>query len=196
MGDDFGVQAGEHVPGEVMYEYLTAYARKWDLPKRVSLRTTVTIVEKLEDDQRGHWRLTIQSPTSSLDDNSAKSIVIAKKLIASTGITNNPHQPSFAGREQFDASIVHSAALGREQGRLFKNPDVRTVAVLGGGKSAYDAVYLAACAGREVIWLMRRSGRGPAWIFPPYTNIGPFKARREVRYTFLGSLSGHTDASV
>ena len=158
-----------------MHEYLTAYARKWDLLKRINLRTTVTIVERLENDQGSCWRLTMQSPTSS------ESTVISKKLIVSAGITNNPHQPNIAGIVQFDAPIIHSAALGREQKRLISDPDVKTVAVLGGGKSAYDAVYLAASAGRQVLWLMRRSGRGPAWVFPLYTNIGPFKVRRDVR---------------
>jgi cation diffusion facilitator CzcD-associated flavoprotein CzcO len=181
MGVDFGVQVGEHVPGQVMHDYLTAYAKKWDLPKRISLRTTVKSVEKVEDNQGHHWRLIIRSPLSDFGDDPVESTITTKTLIVSTGITSNPHQPTMAGREKFDAPIVHSAALGREQGRLFEDPDVRTVAILGGGKSAYDAVYMAACAGREVVWLMRRSGRGPAWIFPPHTNIGPFKAWREVR---------------
>jgi cation diffusion facilitator CzcD-associated flavoprotein CzcO len=196
MGDEFGVQSGEHIPGEVVYRYLTAYAKKWDLPKRISLRTTVTVVEKAEDNQGGYWRLNMRRPTSNLDDSPTEFIVTTKKLIVSTGITSNPHQPNFDGIEQFDAPIVHSAALGREQGRLFKNPDIRTVAILGGGKSAYDAVYLAACEGRTVVWLMRRSGRGPAWIFPPHTNIGPFKAWREVRKTCPKSLSTSANASL
>lgn len=106
----------------------------------------------------------------------------------STGITHNPHEPGIAGREQFDAPIIHSAALGLEQGRLLDDPGIKTVAVLGGGKSAYDAVYLAASAGRTVLWLMRRSGRGPSWVFPPYTNIGPFKVRREVCVKLSGSI--------
>jgi cation diffusion facilitator CzcD-associated flavoprotein CzcO len=196
MGEEFGVQDGEHVPGQVMHEYLAAYAKKWDLPKRISLRTTVKTVEKVEDDHGGHWRLTIRSLMPHVDDGPAESIITTRKLIVSTGVTNNPHQPSIPGGEQFDAPIIHSTALGREQGQLLENSDVRIVAVLGGGKSAYDAVYLTACAGREVVWLMRRSGRGPAWIFPPHTNIGPFKAWREVRETSLELLSGRTDAPV
>jgi len=180
MGDDFDVRAGEHVTGEVMHEYLNAYARKWDLPKRIDLRTRVTMVERLEEDGGSRWRLAIQSP-SAMDGNLAESTIMSKKLVVSTGVTNNPHRPNIAGMELFDAPIFHSAALGREQKRLLSDPGVRTVAVLGGGKSAYDAVYLAASAGRQVLWLMRRSGRGPAWVFPLYTNIGPFKVRRDVR---------------
>jgi cation diffusion facilitator CzcD-associated flavoprotein CzcO len=181
MGNEFGVQIGEHIPGEVMHEYLKAYAMKWDLPKHISLRTTVTTIEMIEEDQRGRWRLTMRSPMSSLDSDLVDSTIITRKLIVSTGVTNSPHHPIIAGSRHFDAPIVHSADLGREHGRLFKNPDVKTVAVLGGGKSAYDAVYTAACEGREIVWLIRRSGRGPAWVFPAYTNIGPFKAQREVR---------------
>ena len=196
MGDDFGVQVGKHVPGHVVHEYLTAYAKKWGLPQLISLRTTVSSVQKVEDDHGGHWRLTIHSATSDHDENPAGSTMRTRKLVVSTGVTNNPHQPGIAGAEAFDAPMVHTAALGREQERLFKKPDVGTVAVLGGGKSAYDAVYMAACAGREVVWLMRQSGRGPGWIFPPHTNIGPFKVLREVRETCVALLSDRTDASV
>jgi cation diffusion facilitator CzcD-associated flavoprotein CzcO len=194
MGEEFGVKNGEHVPGQVVHEYLTAYAKKWDMPKRINLRTTVRIVERIEDDQGGHWRLVTRSSGSDSDENPAESTITTRKLIVSTGVTSNPRHPSFRGGEQFDAPIVHSAALGQEHARLFENPNIRTVAVLGGGKSAYDAVYMAACAGREVVWLMRRSGRGPAWVFPPHTNIGPFKAWREVRESCLKLLTLQTDA--
>ena len=180
MTDDFGVQAGEHVPGEVVHEYLEAYAKKWDLPKRIGLRTTITTIEKLEGDQRGCWRLKAQSPMSTTDGGVVDSTIISRKLIVSTGVTNNPHHPSIAGSQNFDAPIIHSADLGKEHSPLFKDPGVKTVTVLGGGKSAYDAVYTAVCEGRKVLWLMRQSGRGPAWVFPPYANIGPFKARRDV----------------
>jgi cation diffusion facilitator CzcD-associated flavoprotein CzcO len=172
-----------------MHEYLTAYAKKWNLPKRISLRTAVIAVEKAEDDQGGHWRLTIQSRMPEFGGGPAESTIATRKLIVATGVTNNPHEPDITGRGQFDAPIIHSAALGLEQGRLLDDPAVQTVAVLGGGKSAYDAVYLAASAGRNVVWLMRRSGRGPAWIFPPHTNIGPFKVLREVRDRPLEVLS-------
>ena len=47
-------------------------------------------------------------------------------------------------------------------------------------KSAYDVVYMFAAAGREVEWIVRKSGKGPAWVFPAYANLGPFKAVREV----------------
>jgi cation diffusion facilitator CzcD-associated flavoprotein CzcO len=189
MGGEFGVGEGEHVPGPAVHEYLTAYAKKWNLPKRISLRTAVIAVEKAEDDQGGHWRLTIQSRTLECGDGPAESTITTRKLIVATGVTSNPHEPDITGRQQFDAPIIHSAALGLEQGRLLDDPAVQTVAVLGGGKSAYDAVYLAASAGRNVVWLMRRSGRGPAWIFPPHTNLGPFKALREVRDGPLEGLS-------
>ena len=181
MGDNFGVHAGEHVPGEVMHKYLNAYADKWGLRKRTSLGTKVSVIKRLEDDQEDCWRLSVQAPRSTPDENPAFTTIRTRKLIISTGVTSNPHLPSIAGEENFDAPIVHTAALGRQQGVLFKDSDVKKVAVLGGGKSAYDAVHMAACEGREVVWLMRRSGRGPAWVFPSHTNIGPFKAWREVR---------------
>ncbi len=181
MGDDFGVHAGEHVPGEAVHKYLNAYADKWALRRRTSLGTKVSVVKKIENDEENCWRLSISSLRSNSDGDPALTTIRTRKLIISTGVTNNPHSPPIAGQDQFDAPIVHSTALGRKQGALFKDPGVKTVAVLGGGKSAYDAVHMAACEGRQVAWLMRKSGRGPAWVFPSHTNIGPFKAWREVR---------------
>jgi len=102
------------------------------------------------------------------------------KLIVATGIASNPHFPDIPGSQQFHGPIVHSEALGRSEEILFKNDSIKAVSVIGGDKSAYDAVYTAASRGREVEWIIRRSGKGPAWMFPTHTNIGPFKAWREV----------------
>jgi cation diffusion facilitator CzcD-associated flavoprotein CzcO len=179
MDDSYGVAAGEHISGETMHKYLLSYARKWDLLRRIKFRTAVSIIER--DEARGGWNVTLTpTDTTVAGDKPAESTLWTKKLIIATGITNEPHQPGIPGQGDFEGPIIHSSALGREQGRLTKDPSIKTVAVLGGGKSAYDAVYLAACAGKQVEWIIRKSGKGPAWVFPSHAQLGPFKAWREV----------------
>lgn len=41
----------------------------------------------------------------------------------------------------------------------------RQVTVLGGSKSAYDAVYMFASNGFAVHWVIRKSGYGPSMFF-------------------------------
>lgn len=171
MHDGFGVATGEHVTGEVMHRYLTAYAQEHGLLERIDFGVKVDEVAPLKE---GGWKLQVNSP--------AYSTLQTRKLLVATGLTNVPHRPFIAGSGDFSAPILHSEALGREYPTLTKDPEVQTVAVIGGGKSAYDAVYMAVNAGHKVEWVIRKSGKGPEWIFPPHTFIGPFKARREVRY--------------
>ena len=176
MTDDFGVREDGHVPGDALHEYLTAYAAKWDLTKRVAFRSKVTTAEKVEEEFPGYWKLTIESWN---DDNASTSTVKARKLIVATGITCEPNKPRLKGDHVFTGPIVHTAALGKEYHRLFKTSNAGTVAVIGAGKSGYDAVYLAALEGKEVEWIIRKTGRGPVWVFPHATNLGPIKAARE-----------------
>jgi cation diffusion facilitator CzcD-associated flavoprotein CzcO len=212
MGDEFGVKTGEHVPGLIMHKYLTAYAQKWNMMEHFMLGTEVKVIEKADGINETGWTLTTErrgrsdsgSSTNSgteasgssilqLEDKedgeqgnmhqhtSPTTILHTKKLIIATGIASQPHVPQFLGSHHFDAPIIHSSRFGRQQGRIL-NEKIKAIAVLGGGKSAYDAVHLAASQGVKVEWIIRRSGKGPTWIMPPYTNIGPFKVWRE---TFL-----------
>ena len=91
-----------------------------------------------------------------------------------------PHRPHIEGADNFGGPIIHSAECGTKSGPIVKDSNIETVAVLGSGKSAWDGVYLAAMAGKKVEWIIRKSGRGSAYVFPPHAHIGPFKARREV----------------
>lgn len=171
MDDRFGVAPGQHIPGETMNAYLCAYANHFDLTKRIRFNTRVIEVRRLEDENG--WSLKTENPEIGI------SILECRKLVMATGILSVPHLPDLKGIGEFDGPIIHSSELGPMSGALVESPDVRTIAVLGGGKSAYDAVYLAASTGHKVQWIIRRSGRGPAWVFPPHTYLGPFKAWRE-----------------
>jgi len=171
MDQSFGVKPGEHVPGETMNAYLEAYARKFGLTGRIQLESTVVEVKRRDPGGEG-WIVTVESA-------GGVSYLECGKLVVATGITSTPHRPQLPGSDDFDRPIIHSSELGPQSATLTGDARVRTVAVLGGSKSAYDAVYLAASTGHDVEWIIRRSGRGPTWVFPIYTFLGPFKAWRE-----------------
>ena len=178
MDKTFGIEPGQHVTGEAMHDYLTTYALKWGLIQRTRFNTSVSTIER--DEAELLWRVQVTTNDPGQPDSSAqKSFIISKKLIIATGLTNTPHRPFIPGSDDFAGTILHSADLGRSQDVLLKDPNTSTIAVLGGGKSAYDAVYLAASAGKQVEWIIRRSGKGPAWVFPAKATLGPFKALRE-----------------
>lgn len=183
MHDGFGVLDGHHPTGEAMHEYYEAYAERSDLLARIDFQVEVTEVSRLEDGQG--WRVKMQSndarsPSSSPSPSPSTSEVQTQKLIIATGVTNHPHRPTLSGSSTFAAPIIHSGELGAKgASMLLDDASIKTVAVLGGGKSAYDAVHLAGRAGHQVEWIIRRSGKGPEWVFPSHTTMGPFSVPRE-----------------
>lgn len=46
VGDESGVKAGENVPGIVMHEYLSAYARKWNITNSFLFDAVIKVIEK------------------------------------------------------------------------------------------------------------------------------------------------------
>ncbi|ETI19926.1 hypothetical protein G647_08941 [Cladophialophora carrionii CBS 160.54] len=166
MHDGFGVPAGQHVSGEAMHQYIRAYAEQFGLLSLVDFESHVAEISKLKD-LRG-WNVKLRAGTE----------IHTRKLIVATGVTNAPNQPQLSGSEEFGGPIMHSAELGMQGTALTDNAKVETVAVLGGGKSAYDTVHLAGKAGKKVEWIIRKSGKGPEWVFPART-MGPLQAVRE-----------------
>jgi cation diffusion facilitator CzcD-associated flavoprotein CzcO len=192
MHSGYGVKPGEHVPGRPMHQYLEDYAKKHGLLDRTSLNTRVSTIERLQDDDGVVWRLSCQSRRNhkgTAEQYSTDKIVKTRKLILATGVTNEPNQPRISGETEFGAPIVHSARLGREATRLLEDSSIKRVAVLGGGKSAYDAVYLFASAGKEVDWIIRRSGRGTNWVLPAHTKLSGFEFWRAVFLSFSAGAS-------
>ncbi|KIX07719.1 uncharacterized protein Z518_02373 [Rhinocladiella mackenziei CBS 650.93] len=169
MHDGFGVRKGEHPSGESMHAYYKAYAERSDLLKLIDFETYVQEISRLEGTEGWNLKLNSGSTTD----------VQTKKLIIATGVTNHPHRPVLQDSESFRGPIIHSAELGTKGNLLIKDPEVKTIAVLGGGKSAYDAVHFAGSSGRRVEWIIRKSGKGPEWVFPSHTNIGPISTPRE-----------------
>ncbi|KAL2428812.1 FAD-dependent monooxygenase DEP4 [Exophiala dermatitidis] len=174
MDDSFGVAAGEHVTGEAMHEYLRAYAERSNLGHLIDFETSVQEISPLEGQQG--WNLKVQTNSGA----AGMAVTLqTKKLIIATGITNVPHRPLLIGSTTFDGPIIHSAELGANASFVHEDGPFKKIAVIGGGKSAFDAVFIAGKAYKTVQWIMRKSGKGPEWIFPAHTKIGPFKFVRE-----------------
>lgn len=170
MKEAVGIPDGEHVTGEMMHQYLRVYAERFSIVDKIQLRTKVLCVQK--EGSTGGWALDVEQ-------DGKKRILKCKKLIVATGILSVPQKPDLKGADEFDAPYLHSSELGPNSHDLLKDPSVQKIAVLGGCKSAYDAVYAAASTGHKVEWIIRKSGRGPTWVFPTHTFLGPFKAWRE-----------------
>lgn len=166
-----GAEPGKHIPGSAVHNFLCQYARRWNLEDKIEFDTRVTEVCRPEKGEG--WDLKLQKGGST-------EIRRCRKLIIAIGITNAPHIPQHKGTEDFEAPIVHSSQLGLRSPEIFADESTNTVAVLGGGKSAYDAAYLAASHGRKVEWIIRKSGKGPVWVMPLITKLGPFEAQRDV----------------
>ncbi|KIW43913.1 uncharacterized protein PV06_04963 [Exophiala oligosperma] len=177
MHDGFGIQDGQHPTGDVMHEYYKAYAERSKLLSIIDFDTQVNDISRLEG-ARG-WVLKTVTTSAATTGGASQTEYTTKKLLVATGITNLPHRPTLEGSEDFGGPIIHSAELGFKGDLLFANENVETVAVLGGGKSAYDSVQAAGKAGRQVEWIIRKSGKGPEWVFPSHTKIGPFTVPRE-----------------
>ncbi|KAK4445138.1 putative dimethylaniline monooxygenase, partial [Podospora aff. communis PSN243] len=168
--DRFGIHPGQHVTGEAMHAYLQAYADRFNLTERVRFSTRVKDIRRREQsDEEGGWNVELVGGE----------ILQCRKLVVATGVQTSPHMPKIEGVEDFHAPFIHSAELGKKTDQLINNPAIKTIGVIGGSKSAYDAVYLAASTGHDVEWIIRQSGRGPTWVLPSHTLMGPFKALRE-----------------
>ncbi|KAM7211547.1 hypothetical protein V8F06_013070 [Rhypophila decipiens] len=173
----FGIAPGQHVTGEAMHEYLSAYAEHFNLTSRIRFRTKVIEVQQRASDDQDSldgWDVKVEDAGTG-----ACTTMSCKRLIIATGVLSVPSIPDLPGADEFDAPLLHSSDLGLEDAAIMKSPDIKTIAVIGGCKSAYDTVYLAATTGHKVEWIIRKSGRGPTWVFPTHTYLGPILAWRE-----------------
>ncbi|KAI4143389.1 MAG: hypothetical protein L6R39_004583 [Caloplaca ligustica] len=86
------------------------------------------------------------------------------KLIVASGLTSTPNLPILPGQETFGNPIIHQKDFGRSN--ILSSPVVQRIVVLGAAKSAADLVYDCVKAGKEVTWIIRRTGPGPGVFVP------------------------------
>ena len=112
------------------------------------------------------------------------------KLIVASGSTSTPFIPSLPYRERFGSPIIHQKAFGKASTTILTSSSYQNVTVLGGGKSAADMVYDLVKAGKKnVSWIIRESGAGPAALSGA-SGKGPYKNRSEMAATrILSALS-------
>ena len=162
LDDSFGVGAGEHIPGAVVHNYLTSYAKKFGVFSRARFNTKV---ESVAQGEKGGWELRL---TNVLDGKPAN--IKTERLVVATGLTTEPNMPVLRGADVFDAPILHAVDFAQHS-ELTKT--AKKVVVLGGAKSAWDVAYAFASTGAEVDMVVRQSGKGPVWMAPAY--VTPFK---------------------
>ena len=104
------------------------------------------------------------------------------KLMVCAGLTSIPNMPSIPGQETFKGRIMHHRDFGSSS--ILEDPKAKHITVLGGAKSAADVAYAAAAAGKQVSWIIRKSGSGPGGLLPA-KGLGPYKNTNEVLYTRL-----------
>ena len=137
--ETYDIKPGQHIPGHIVHKYLTNYAERFDLISRMRFETNV---ESAEHKSGGGWIL-----------RTAKGEEIAtKKLAMATGLTSDPFIPTFVGSETFGAPLFHMKYFLDHEDTL---KSAKNVVVMGGAKSAWDAVYAYASRGVHVDWVIR-----------------------------------------
>ncbi|KAL4971000.1 uncharacterized protein BDV14DRAFT_162460 [Aspergillus stella-maris] len=173
------VKPGEHMSGRAVHEYLKAYANHFGVHERVRLNCKVETVEYRYAEEVG-----IGEGGGKVWITHCKGCIwTTRKLILATGLTSQPRIPIFDGQDLFGAPLFHVKEFAHYQKTLFANKPAggggdqgentgddstapAPIAVLGGSKSAWDAVYTCASQGHEVNWIIRASGAGPSWMTP------------------------------
>jgi thioredoxin reductase len=166
LGLEYGVKLEEHISGRVLHNYFTAFAEKYDLLSRIKSNTTLEEAEKLDDG----WRCTLQTASSKSE---VGQVVICKKLMMATGLTSRARSMHLPGQKNFNAPIFNHGILTQEAPCIISDPNVNTVAVFRGSKSAYDCVHYFASNREKVVCIIRRSGHGPTWMAPTHIHQGP-----------------------
>lgn len=168
----YDVKEGWHIPGRAMYDYLTSYAKHFDILRRIHCLVTVDEIEKLDNG----WLL---STTKNDGNGSAQKTYRSRKLIMCHGLASRPNPVNLAGHETFDRPVFNHGAL-REKGEALANEqNVNSVTVVGASKIGYDAVYMFATHGKKVDWVVRKSGGGPVWMSTPWVKLGPWMVMLE-----------------
>jgi cation diffusion facilitator CzcD-associated flavoprotein CzcO len=162
MSEKYGVKADNHIPGAVLNQYLTDYARHFGFLDRVKFKHQVDGVESLPS---GSWILTVTTPEGQ------KKIETAK-LVLATGLTSTPNMPNYKGAESFEAPLYHAKDFCDRADTL---KGIKNAVVVGGAKSAFDVAHACVEAGATVDLVIRPDGHGPVWIAPPF--VTPLKRR-------------------
>jgi cation diffusion facilitator CzcD-associated flavoprotein CzcO len=133
------------------------YAQKHDILSRCRLGTEAVSVERAE----AGWNILIRPA----DDADAELDTLrCNKLIVATGLNSRPRIPEY-DLSKFDGISFHALEVGKRYPELLSEK-VQQVTIIGGHKSALEAVGTCAQSGKKVEWLINKDGSGPTWILP------------------------------
>lgn len=154
--DRYGLKPGQHIPGAVVHRYLNDCAHHFELSHLIRLQTRVDAAALRHG---GDWLVDYCATAGA---GRQRGQLVASRLVLATGLTSAPNIPSFPGQPAFRGTIFHARHLGEHTAHL---ASARSVVVLGGNKSAWDACYSACKAGAQVHMVMRPTGGGPSWVW-------------------------------
>ncbi|KAF3914311.1 hypothetical protein AA313_de0201346 [Arthrobotrys entomopaga] len=140
----------EFITGPSYARYFEGWVEKVGLNKYIRLNTTVRQITRHEEGAK--WRCHIANGGR----------LVAGKLIVANGIASLPKYPDLDW-SKFSKPVIHHRYFG-ERRTEWDNESVRNVTVYGGGKGAMDNIVALLQAGKKVKWVIRKEGRGPAWI--------------------------------
>lgn len=171
-----------YMTGNAVNRYLEDYLDRQSpngttLRSRLRLGIEVTAVERTDDG----WSVIARSLDGSVHQ------YLTRKLVVASGVAPEPHMPELPNCESFKGVVAHSSDFGASG--VLSNDQARHVVVYGGAKSAADMAYTCARAGKEVTWLIRESGAGPATLIPAsgrgnHRNFAEYSSTR-----IMGSMS-------
>jgi cation diffusion facilitator CzcD-associated flavoprotein CzcO len=150
----YGVQPGQFIPGAVLHQYLTDFAKHFSVYEKIQFGRKVNSAKKLPEG--AGWELEVLDLDSGISGR-----LTTAKLVVATGMTSEPFVPLIPGSENFSGSIFHVKEFAQRADTVHNANDV---VIIGGTKSAWDAAYAYAVVeakeGRKVHIVMRESGHG------------------------------------
>lgn len=140
--EEFGIKQGQHIPGQVVHDYLVRYTDRFGIADKI--RYSVKVVRAKHHDDGG-WTLTAVSEGETASFTTAR-------LVVAAGLTSEAFLPKIEGEEAFGVPLFHSKCFLQYGDTL---DTAESVTVFGGAKSAWDAVYAYASRGIKVHWVFR-----------------------------------------
>ena len=161
-------------------EYVTRYLEEYvdghvyedrPLRDRIWLGTEVTSAEK----SNSGWLLRVEGASNQT--------IRCCRLAVASGLTSLPIMPEFCRNSHSMVPVLHHRDFGAHyRAILAESSTFEHFTVLGGGKSAADMVYASVKAGKDVSWVIRKSGEGPG-IFMNPAATGRYRNAAEVGFT-------------
>ncbi|KAK4496394.1 hypothetical protein PRZ48_012374 [Zasmidium cellare] len=154
-----GVKERSHIEGWQMSEYVERFVERFGLRGR--MRLGCRILRAVEREGEG-WGVEVE----------CGEWVKGRKMVVATGAHDVPYRPAIQGLESFHGTVLHTHDLGRKVPSLLDDASIKNITVLGGAKSAHDAVYMFARTGKHVDWILPSRGAVP--MGKPFSKLGPW----------------------